>query len=558
MPDSLTEDGLQIKTLPEIQQEMIAALKETYGDDINVDPNSPDGQLVNIFAQAAIDSRELLKKVYDSFDVHQAQGRVLDQRVALGGIKRKAASFSFASVEVTVDREVQLQGLDGSKGEISPSIPNLFTVKDASGTEYYLLSSVTLPSPPVVAPPTPSDPDAVVDPDALTLLQEWERTKELVQTKYNEEYARYLEAVSQVTSVEDWDTTDLPIAPVLPPILYLPSPDPAADEDPDAEGDSVPEREPSAPTKTHSLYFRAAPIGKKETLANTITESVTIIAGVESVNNRSKAPIQGEDEETDAILKRRFARSSSISAQGYLEGIQSQIEALPQVDTVRVYENDTSEYHTFASDGSGDEQSPHSIWVIVRGSREDSGISTPQTGEGTETQGDTINSLVRSLKEETKESIAQILYEFKPAGTGMYVVPSPTEKVGTEKILRPNSQYFVARWNEAIERSLYLQMDIRLRADRGEETTLSEQNIVKLKESFVGVAGGERLQWELGQNAGIDDVYSFLSRKHPKYRITKVLFSKEKDADPYTLSLVPAKKNEIFTLSQEGITINGI
>ncbi len=556
MPDQLTSNGLQIKTLPEIRTEMETALREIYGEDINVDPNSPDGQLINIFAQASIDSRELLKKVYDSFDVFQAQGRVLDQRVTLGGIKRKGASFNFAVVEVEVDREVQLQGLDGRIGELSPSVPNLFTVKDAAGTKYYLRRSTLLDAPqPATAPTSAPSPSAA---ESSAAFEQWKNEKRAAQVEYDKKVAEYTRDVNAIVSVPGWlkkseeelkerdklpveEQAAYPLSYQLPPPIPVPEilyetpqefrekeASPAA-----SPTDSAVSVAPQKVTKTHSLLFRAAPIGKVETLANTITESVTIIAGVTSVSNRNKAPIEGVDEETDAQLKRRFARSFSLPAQGYLEGIQSQIEALSGIDQAKVYENDTPR----ASDTTG--QTPHSIWVIVRGTRAkgDNEDSTP----------------VEALPSTTRRDITEILYRSKPAGTGMYAVEDPESSFFEDKLLRPNGQYFKAKWNEAVERELDLKMSIILRKSEGGDTDLTLQDIENLKSSFVGADGEEKLQWALGVSAGIDDVYSFLNRKHPKYRVTQVEFI---EGDSSLSRVLHPRPNEILVLNQEKITIN--
>lgn len=60
MPDIIDENGLQVKTFDEILQELKDGLRAIYGNDINLDQNSPDGQMVGIIAQVATDLRELL------------------------------------------------------------------------------------------------------------------------------------------------------------------------------------------------------------------------------------------------------------------------------------------------------------------------------------------------------------------------------------------------------------------------------------------------------------------------------------------------------------------
>jgi uncharacterized phage protein gp47/JayE len=74
MPDTFDRTGLTVKTLTEIRDEKEVDYKSIYGNDINVDPNSPDGQIINIEAQGAIDLREVLSQINAGFDPDEAEG----------------------------------------------------------------------------------------------------------------------------------------------------------------------------------------------------------------------------------------------------------------------------------------------------------------------------------------------------------------------------------------------------------------------------------------------------------------------------------------------------
>lgn len=141
MPDSFDGNGLQVKTRDELVAELETAFKAIYGEDINLDQNSPDGQLLQILAQAGADLRELLALVNAGFDPDQAEGFILDQRVALNGITRGGGTFTEIEVDVTTDRALNLVGLDGQSASVNPSVPNLYTVRDDAGTLFYLLDS---------------------------------------------------------------------------------------------------------------------------------------------------------------------------------------------------------------------------------------------------------------------------------------------------------------------------------------------------------------------------------------------------------------------------------
>lgn len=142
MPNTIDANGLTLKTRAEIIAEILnggdgfPGLYSIYGSDINVDPNSPDGNLVNLIAQIAVDNEELLQQIYDSFDPDQATGINLDLRCAINGVVRQGATYTTVVVTVTVDRALTLTGLDDDPD-------NPFTVQDGSGNQFFLEASHT-------------------------------------------------------------------------------------------------------------------------------------------------------------------------------------------------------------------------------------------------------------------------------------------------------------------------------------------------------------------------------------------------------------------------------
>ena len=55
-----TPDGIQVQTFQEIYDELAAGYRVIYGEDINLEPNSPDGQRVAIEAQLVLDSQSYI------------------------------------------------------------------------------------------------------------------------------------------------------------------------------------------------------------------------------------------------------------------------------------------------------------------------------------------------------------------------------------------------------------------------------------------------------------------------------------------------------------------
>lgn len=254
--DALTATGLTTKTLPEIIAQITTAMQEIYGIDINVDQNSPDGQLINIIAQQGIDIRELITNVYNSFNPDRAVGRALDERVVINNIERRGGTFTITPITIVTDRTVDLQGLDAAFNDLNGTG---YTIQDNEGNKFILVDSVTL------------------------------------------------------------------VAGTHP-----------------------------------SINFRAQNIGAVETTTGTITNPVTIVLGVTSVNNPSGALEVGQNEETDSELRVRRQQSVAIASTGYLNGILASILNLEGVSDAKIHENVTN---VTDSDGIP----AHGIWLIVEG-----------------------------------------------------------------------------------------------------------------------------------------------------------------------------------------------
>jgi uncharacterized phage protein gp47/JayE len=131
--------GLHTQTVTELVTALEDGFKTIYGDTINLNVNSPDSQMINLFAQAIGDTLDCMTQVYNSFSPETAVGVVLDQRCAINGVARKGATFTRTNVTITVDRPVTLYGID-----TTPDAP--FKVKDLAANIFALEATTSLPS----------------------------------------------------------------------------------------------------------------------------------------------------------------------------------------------------------------------------------------------------------------------------------------------------------------------------------------------------------------------------------------------------------------------------
>lgn len=128
--------GLHIPTYNDILEDMIAAMKQIYGDDIYLDNSSPDYQLLSIFALKQSDTLQALAYAYNARSPETAIGASLDRVVKLNGIKRKAAGHSTCQVKITGSPFTQItNGAVKDRAGLTWDLPANVVI-DSNGTAY--------------------------------------------------------------------------------------------------------------------------------------------------------------------------------------------------------------------------------------------------------------------------------------------------------------------------------------------------------------------------------------------------------------------------------------
>lgn len=137
----IDKDGLHTQTVTEIKDSLVSAYQNIYGDDITVSSDSPDGQRINIEAQAKADLLDYSKQVYNSFDVDTVIGDAQDRLYKINNVYRQNADFTYVVVNVTVSQAVNLDGLDDNALDLNGTG---YTVADEIGNNFILVNSVSL------------------------------------------------------------------------------------------------------------------------------------------------------------------------------------------------------------------------------------------------------------------------------------------------------------------------------------------------------------------------------------------------------------------------------
>lgn len=93
--------GLHIPTYTEIRDSLIEDAKTIFGQDIYLEPDSQDYQYISAVALKINDAFLVAQLAYNSRGPSTAIGTALDSVVKINGIKRKAATYSTATVTLT-------------------------------------------------------------------------------------------------------------------------------------------------------------------------------------------------------------------------------------------------------------------------------------------------------------------------------------------------------------------------------------------------------------------------------------------------------------------------
>lgn len=101
MTTQLTSAGFKRDGMDAILARYQAAMIAIFGPDINIDPDTIDGQTLGIFAEAISNEDQLAEAIYNSFNPSLAYGAGLSRLVQLNGIRRIAGAYSTGSVKFT-------------------------------------------------------------------------------------------------------------------------------------------------------------------------------------------------------------------------------------------------------------------------------------------------------------------------------------------------------------------------------------------------------------------------------------------------------------------------
>lgn len=124
----IDETGMNIPAFEDIRDDLIASMKQIFGQDIYIDEDSMDYQQISIFARKIYDTNSLALLVYNNRTPNTAIGASLDNLCALVGITRKPATFSTVQLTITGDPNTVINNGKAFDGTNTWLLPDTVTI----------------------------------------------------------------------------------------------------------------------------------------------------------------------------------------------------------------------------------------------------------------------------------------------------------------------------------------------------------------------------------------------------------------------------------------------
>lgn len=134
-------NGLVTQDLSDIIEDLTAKYKSVYGQDINIEQNSSDGQFINILTQEKKDILDLFTQYYNNLDPDAVVGLPQQILYKLNGLTIKSYTYSYCYVDVVITESLTLQGLDDN---IESADGTGYTVRDTNGVRWILAETQNL------------------------------------------------------------------------------------------------------------------------------------------------------------------------------------------------------------------------------------------------------------------------------------------------------------------------------------------------------------------------------------------------------------------------------
>lgn len=331
----ITDKGFVIKRLDEIEADINARLKDGWGVDVTIEPQSLIGTLVTSFSDKIAELWELVQDAYFAMYPSTAEGENLDNAMQYAGVMRLKKSRTVYSLKCT--------GADGTSIPYGALVKSTTQpVKQLQCAKAQSISRSNFREISLYCLETSGSFTVVLNGVSYTVISDNSNDKEVLEAMSSKINAsNIIKEVVQETNPERW-------------ALKL------TDKYGNSDNVIVLSSNISVSSCSSNLTFETLDYGAITLPNGTITEISTMIDGWTSCTN-DKDPISGRLDETDVEARQSYIRRIALRSENMLSSISSALyNDVHGVEYVAPYENDSDE-----TDSDG--RPPHSIEVIVSG-----------------------------------------------------------------------------------------------------------------------------------------------------------------------------------------------
>lgn len=308
---ALTNQGFDARRFTDIRQEMFEEMANNLAIELDTSPDQVLSIITNIFSSSVADIEELAQAVADNFNIDKAEGKYLDDLVALIKLKRLGESFTTGIIHV-------------KSNAISSSIAAGNVFSDTQGNQYTntIAAPVSnLSATNVEIRPTDSSGIFSITIDGTTYSVTYQNSTPaaaIVTGLYNE----IINTAPTKFTLGFPSSTSLNIELIDKSNTFSVVPNPNLQ----VEEVEVP------------VVVTATQVGQIDPEIGTVTNNVSNITGLQSVTNYFKFSV-GREKETDEELRARHSSSTQISGNATASAMFAKLSNIIGVSQVRVFEN---------------------------------------------------------------------------------------------------------------------------------------------------------------------------------------------------------------------------
>lgn len=331
----LTAAGFERKRLPEIKEDIESALKQAFGNDIDLRAESVFGQIVGVLSLPIAELWEEAENVYLSFDPDFAEGVSMDGLAALTGVTRIPASQTTVNAAIT-----------GTSGTVVPAGSQ---ARNSQTGDVYAIETNTTITPTSLL-------RSVIGLNTITDATTYTVTINSVPYSIVSPTGSTANAILQELAVEIEDGYAPVTVSIVGNEMTLLSDD----------GETTYSASLTSNLKFNKIAslasFIAVAAGQKFVPIGILSEIQTPVAGWESITNYVEG-FAGRNRESDDELRVRRRQSVSFPATATIDAVLSRLLQIPNVSDAVVIENNGT-----TTDGNALPR--QHVWAIVRGGAE--------------------------------------------------------------------------------------------------------------------------------------------------------------------------------------------